>query len=79
MSLQYLEEEKKLRRGHGAYFVAFSILQSKNHVVCLHGYDIDGDGVPELITGWSNGKVALRSFIVEPIPNKIITITMTKI
>lgn len=34
--------------------------QSKSQAVCLHGYDIDGDGRPELITGWSNGKVGSR-------------------
>mmetsp|Transcript_199 Transcript_199/g.341 ORF Transcript_199/g.341 Transcript_199/m.341 type:complete len:704 (-) Transcript_199:10-2121(-) len=31
--------------------------KSKNTVNAIEGYDLDGDGVPELITGWANGKV----------------------
>lgn len=27
----------------------------------MGGYDIDGDGTDELITGWSNGKIDARS------------------
>ncbi|XP_077549779.1 BBSome complex member BBS2-like [Haemaphysalis longicornis] len=38
-------------------------IKSKNHAMCLHGYDIDGDGQPELITGWSNGKVDARNVL----------------
>ena len=31
--------------------------QSKNQAMSIHNFDLDSDGVPELITGWSNGKV----------------------
>ena len=27
----------------------------------IHSYDLDGDGVNELITGWSNGKLDARN------------------
>ena len=33
--------------------------QSKNQAVTIHSFDLDSDGVPELITGWSNGKVKI--------------------
>ncbi|XP_005107459.1 Bardet-Biedl syndrome 2 protein homolog [Aplysia californica] len=36
-------------------------IKSKNQAVSIHGYDLDSDGVPELITGWSNGKIDARS------------------
>lgn len=36
-------------------------LQSKNQAVAIYSYDLDGDGVPELITGWSNGKIDARN------------------
>lgn len=35
--------------------------QSKNRAVSIYGYDLNGDGVEELITGWSNGKIDARS------------------
>ena len=35
--------------------------QSKNRAVSVLSYDIDGDGVEELVTGWSNGKVDARN------------------
>lgn len=35
------------------------LFQSKNHAMSIHAFDINSDGVCELITGWSNGKVSL--------------------
>nr|CAD7258626.1 unnamed protein product [Timema shepardi] len=34
---------------------------SKNRAMSIYAYDLDGDGVEELITGWSNGKIDARS------------------
>ena len=36
-------------------------MQSKHQPMCLHSFDLNNDGVPELITGWSSGKVDVRS------------------
>jgi len=36
-------------------------IKSKNQAVTIHSFDLNGDGVPELVTGWSNGKVDARS------------------
>lgn len=36
-------------------------VKSKNTVTSIAGFDLDGDGVPELISGWSNGKVEVRN------------------
>ncbi|ELW66176.1 Bardet-Biedl syndrome 2 protein [Tupaia chinensis] len=36
-------------------------IKSKNHAMSIHAYDLNSDGVHELITGWSNGKVDARS------------------
>eukprot|EP00995_Heteronema_vittatum_P005401 NODE_184_length_1699_cov_201.142424_g21_i1.p1 GENE.NODE_184_length_1699_cov_201.142424_g21_i1~~NODE_184_length_1699_cov_201.142424_g21_i1.p1 ORF type:complete len:497 (+),score=117.79 NODE_184_length_1699_cov_201.142424_g21_i1:25-1491(+) len=35
--------------------------KSKHGVNCIHGHDLDSDGAPELISGWANGKVEVRS------------------
>ena len=35
-------------------------VKSKHKVHALGTYDLDGDGVPELVSGWSNGKVEVR-------------------
>ncbi|KAF5890839.1 Bardet-Biedl syndrome 2 protein, partial [Clarias magur] len=36
-------------------------IKSKNHAMSIHAFDLNGDGVVELITGWSNGKIDARS------------------
>ncbi|PNF42358.1 Bardet-Biedl syndrome 2 protein-like protein [Cryptotermes secundus] len=36
-------------------------VKSKNRAVAIYGYDLNGDGVEELITGWSNGKIDARN------------------
>lgn len=43
-------------------------IKSKNFVMSISSFDINMDGVPELITGWSNGKVdAKNSLTGEPV------------
>jgi len=37
-------------------------VKTKHKVTALHAYDIDGDGKPEVISGWSNGSVSIRRF-----------------
>lgn len=50
------------------YFVRFSSTlpspQSKNHAMSIHAFDLNADGVVELITGWSNGKVGHTHFVL---------------
>ncbi|KAG1676464.1 hypothetical protein FOA52_002284 [Chlamydomonas sp. UWO 241] len=35
-------------------------VKSKHSVCALEAFDLDGDGVPELVSGWSNGRVEVR-------------------
>lgn len=41
-----------------------SSLQSKNHAMSIHAFDLNADGVVELITGWSNGKVGHTHIVI---------------
>lgn len=36
-------------------------IKSKNHAVSIFSFDLNNDGVSELITGWSNGKIDVRN------------------
>lgn len=36
------------------------IKKSKHRVVAIRGFDVNGDGNEELVTGWSSGKVDAR-------------------
>ncbi len=36
-------------------------IKSKNSATSVCGFDLDGDGVNELVTGWSNGKLDARN------------------
>ncbi|CAE7193575.1 bbs2 [Symbiodinium natans] len=36
-------------------------VKSKHRVNCIDCFDLDNDGVPELIAGWENGKVEVRN------------------
>ena len=31
--------------------------KSKGKITCLRGFDLDADGVPELVSGWENGVI----------------------
>lgn len=33
-------------------------VKSKHSVCAIGAFDLDGDGVPEMISGWSNGRVS---------------------
>lgn len=45
--------------------ISFFFFQSKNQAITIHSFDLDSDGVPELITGWSNGKVKIFCLIAK--------------
>lgn len=36
-------------------------MKTKNTVTGIASFDLDNDGVPELVSGWSNGRLEVRS------------------
>ena len=40
--------------------LSLSLPQSKNQPICMQSFDMDSNGTPELITGWSSGKIDIR-------------------
>ena len=36
-------------------------MKSRHQPTCINSFDLTGDGVPELLSGWSNGKFEVRS------------------
>ncbi|RWS27369.1 Bardet-Biedl syndrome 2 protein-like isoform X2 [Leptotrombidium deliense] len=36
-------------------------IKSKNQAVSIFSFDVNGDGIPELVTGWSSGKLDART------------------
>ncbi|MEE6499735.1 hypothetical protein FKM82_003571 [Ascaphus truei] len=43
------------------FLSVFPSFKSKNLAMSIHAFDLNSDGVCELITGWSNGKIDARS------------------
>ena len=37
-------------------------VKTKHRVTALHAYDVDSDGMPEVISGWSNGSISIRRY-----------------
>jgi Bardet-Biedl syndrome 2 protein len=50
----------------------FTKCQSKHKVVSIGTFDINGDGVPELVTGYSSGKLDARTYSTGEVIFKIL-------
>jgi Bardet-Biedl syndrome 2 protein len=44
-------------------------VKSKHEACAIVGFDLDGDGQPEVISGWSNGKLEVRSHVTASSPS----------
>lgn len=46
----------------GVYFKRERLwrIKSKNQAICIAPFHLNGDGIPKLVTGWSNGKIDVR-------------------